>query len=54
MEALDQLQPGETLLLLLYREPFPLYDVLSRNGFSHRASLGEDGTYSIYIQHATL
>jgi hypothetical protein len=31
LTALDELQEGQDLLLLLYREPFPLYGILQRN-----------------------
>lgn len=49
MEALDELAPGERLVLLLYRDPLPLYRVLVQNGFRHRAEVGTDGTYEISI-----
>ena len=32
LEALDTLPAGGEVILLLYREPTPLYDVLIRNG----------------------
>ena len=49
MEMLDRLPDGEKMLLLLYREPHPLFRVLSRNGYQHAVELGEDGTYAIRI-----
>jgi uncharacterized protein (DUF2249 family) len=49
MEMLDTLQPGEEMLLLLYREPHPLYRVLAQNGHRHRAELLPDGTFEILI-----
>lgn len=49
MEAIDTLQPGEQLLLLLYREPFPLYKVLQEHGFTRNTELKPDGTYEILI-----
>jgi len=52
MEALAGLAPGGELVLLLYREPFPLYAVLAREGFTHRTELADDGTYSIHIRRA--
>ena len=51
VEALKGLPRGEELTLLLYREPFPLYAVLARDGFVHRTELAPDGTYSIHIRH---
>ena len=44
MEALDTLKPGQKLLLLLAREPFPLYRALELNGVfwkSERNGVGE-------------
>jgi len=52
LAALQLLPRGEELVLLLYREPFPLYAVLARDGFTHRTQLAPDGTYSIHIRHA--
>lgn len=52
LAALRGLAPGAELVLLLYREPFPLYAVLAREGFTHRTELAPDGTYSIRIRHA--
>jgi uncharacterized protein DUF2249 len=52
LAALDDLPPGGEIVLLLYREPFPLYPILRNNGYTHRTSLGEDGTFEIRIRHA--
>lgn len=52
LSALDDLRPGQELLLILYREPFPLYNILHRNGYAHRAEALPDGSYHIYIRHA--
>jgi len=49
MEMLDTLQPGEKMLLLLYREPHPLYQVLTRNGHAYSTELLPDGTFEILI-----
>lgn len=49
MEMLDTLQPGETMLLLLYREPHPLYKVLRQNGHAYQTELLADGTFEILI-----
>lgn len=51
LAALDELKPGEEVILLLYREPFPLYAVLKENGFAHRTESLPDGTFEIHIQH---
>ena len=49
MELLDTLAPGERMLLLLFREPHPLYRVLQKNGYSHETELVADGTFEILI-----
>lgn len=53
LEALDALGPDEEVLLLLYREPFPLYAILQENGFQHRTEMRDDGTFAIHITHAS-
>jgi len=52
LEALDTLEPGEELLLLLFCEPHPLYSILKRNGYRYSAELREDGTNAILISKA--
>lgn len=49
MEALDTLAEGEKLLLLLFREPHPLYKVLRQNGYQYETELVADGTFEILI-----
>lgn len=49
MEMLDRLAEGEKMLLLLYREPHPLYRVLEKNGHRYETELVADGTYEILI-----
>lgn len=49
MEMLDTLQPGERMLLQLYREPHPLYRVLMQNGYRYEIELLPDGTVEILI-----
>jgi uncharacterized protein (DUF2249 family) len=49
MEMLDALQPGERMLLLLFREPHPLYRVLRQNGYVYETELLADGTFEILI-----
>ncbi|MDD5296654.1 MAG: DUF2249 domain-containing protein [Rhodocyclaceae bacterium] len=53
LSALDDLVEGQEVLLLLYREPFPLYGILQRNGYAHRVESTQDGTFQIYIRRAT-
>lgn len=52
MEALDTLPEGEGLLLLLYREPHPLYRALRQNGYAYETELVPDGTFEILIRRA--
>lgn len=49
MDMLATLQPGEQMLLLLFREPHPLYRVLHDNGHDWRTELLPDGTFEILI-----
>lgn len=49
MEMLDQLKEGEKMLLLLFREPHPLYKTLRLNGHDYETELMPDGTYEILI-----
>ena len=49
MEMLDTLKPGEKMLLLLFREPHPLYKVLKQNGHAFVTELLADGTFEILI-----
>jgi TusA-related sulfurtransferase len=52
LEALDTIQPGGEVILILYREPGPLYDILRRNGYAHRTETTESGEFHIHIRHA--
>lgn len=52
MEALDTLPQGEKLLLLLYREPHPLYRVLKQNAYLYESEMVADGTCEILIWRA--
>lgn len=52
LAALDTLEPGQELLLLLHCEPHPLYSILKRNGYSYSSELREDGTNAIRISKA--
>lgn len=52
LTALDTLPDGEELVLLLYCQPFPLYDILRRNGYVWQDELLADGTREIRIRKA--
>lgn len=49
MDALNASSPEEAVLLLLRREPHPLYQVLDTNGFSHQTRRAPDDTVEILI-----
>jgi uncharacterized protein (DUF2249 family) len=50
MAAVDQLQPGETLLLIVSFEPLPLYRVMAQNGFAHWTERMTDGDWQVYFR----
>jgi len=50
MEALSDLEPGGEVLLILNREPFPLYRVLERNGYTWKSTPFDDGRFEILIR----
>ena len=52
LNALETLEPGEELLVLLFCEPVPLYNILKRNGYRYRSNMREDGTNEIRITKA--
>lgn len=49
MEALDTIGPDEKLLLILTREPHPLYRALELNGFLHQTERTATGDVEILI-----
>ena len=49
MEAISVLEPGGQVMLILNREPFPLYRVLQLNGFQYRTTGFPDGHFEIVI-----
>lgn len=51
MEALDAITPGQTVLLQLLREPFPLYRALELNGYEWKTGQTADGTFEILMWH---
>ena len=50
VEALDRLQPGAELRLLIHREPHPLYQMLQQSGYVYRSEQTDDGFWSIRIR----
>jgi uncharacterized protein (DUF2249 family) len=52
MTALEDLDSGETLLLINSFEPVPLYDVLSDRGFDHEATQVAEAEWHVEISHS--
>lgn len=52
MSALDDLPPGESLLLVNSFEPEPLYGVLDGRGYDYETSNPEEGLWYVEIEHA--
>ncbi len=50
MEALCELQPGDEILLIIDREPRPLYRVLDRNGYAWQSTYHDDGRFEVVIR----
>lgn len=50
LQALARLRPGQSLRLLLHREPFPLYALLAERGYAHDTTAQADGSYLILIR----
>ncbi len=53
MAALDAMGAGESVLLLLPREPHPLYQALERQAFLHQTQRTVDGVFEIRIWRKT-
>jgi len=52
MQALAGLLPGQYVRMLLHREPYPLYAILEKRGYTHDAVVQPDGSYVILIRAA--
>ena len=50
MQTLALLRPGQSIRLLLHREPFPLYALLAERGYRHETRMEADGSYVILIR----
>lgn len=53
MTTLELLRPGQSIRMLLHREPFPLYAILAERGYRHATTMQADGSYVILIHPAT-
>ena len=49
MDALEDVETGKKVLLVLRREPFPLYRALELNGYQWRTRGLDDGTFEILM-----
>ena len=49
-DALDELGPDESLLLINGFEPEPLYDVLADRGFDHETERVDDDEWHVTIE----
>ncbi len=49
MDALDAMAPGGKLLLILNREPHPLYRALHKQGYAYQTEVTADWTFEILI-----
>ena len=52
LQTLALLRPGQSIRLLLSREPFPLYPILAARGYGHETQMEADGSYVILIRQA--
>ena len=52
LRTLALLRPGQSIRLLLHREPFPLYSLLAESGYRHATQMEDDGSYVILISKA--
>lgn len=52
LQALALLRPGQSIRLLLPREPFPLYPILAARGYDHVTRMEADDSYVILISQA--
>jgi hypothetical protein len=50
LQALELLRPGQGIRLLLHREPFPLYPLLTERGYGHDTRIEADGSFVILIR----
>jgi len=52
LDALDTLAEGQYLKIIHRMQPFPLYDILSDNGFKYKVVDGEVRVFDIYVWRA--
>ncbi|MDE1943163.1 MAG: DUF2249 domain-containing protein [Betaproteobacteria bacterium] len=49
LEALCSLRAGQRIRMIHWREPYPLYSILGRDGFAHETRTTETGDFEILI-----
>lgn len=49
MDALDAMDPSHKVLLILNREPHPLYRALQKQGYAYQTEVSADWTFEILI-----
>lgn len=52
LAALDALPPDGELVMLLYCQPVPLFNILRHNGYVWDERIADDGTHEITIRRA--
>lgn len=52
MQVLALLRPGQSIRMLLHREPFPLYAILAERGYRHDTRMEAEGSYVILIRQS--
>ena len=52
LQTLDLLRPGQSIRLLLHREPFPRDPLLAERGYRHATRMEADGSYVSLIRPA--
>ncbi len=52
LSAIDALAQGFYLRIWIHREPFPLYDILGREDFSHTIRPGQHSAFELFIWHS--
>jgi len=51
LEAIETLEAGRYVRMLIDREPFPLYGILHNHGFKYSTRSGQETLYAVYIWH---
>jgi len=54
MDALDAITVGQKVMLILGREPHPLYRALELNGYAWQTERKDDGSVEILIGHKAI